>query len=410
MVPHRILLINHYAGSPEHGMEYRSFYFAREWVRAGHHVLIVAADFSHKRLVNPSFPRKTQQETWEGVQYLWIKTPTYQGNGFGRIYNMATFIFRLWSTCVRSIAAFQPDLVIASSTYTWDNWVAARYAKLLNAKYVFEVHDLWPLTPIELAGMNHLNPFIWSLQLAENFACRRADKVISLLPAAMPYLVAHGMLPERFAHIPNGVVMEEWEHQQMVPNEHMRALQDIKRNVRCLVGYVGWHSVSNSLDILIEAGADDRLKDIGIICIGDGPEKIRLKEKALALRSCVLFLDSVPKRAVPGLLGMFDILYIGWVHSSLYRFGISPNKLFEYMMAGVPILHSVSAANDPVQEAGCGLSIPPSDVSGLCEGILKLAALSAEERITMGHRGRDYVKTHHQISILAQRFLDSIWE
>ena len=405
-----ILLINHYAGSPEHGMEYRPFYFGREWVRAGHRVMIVAASFSHLRRVNPSVQATVTRETREGVEYLWVKTPAYEGNGFGRVRNMVTFTLRLWGACKRPIAAFKPDLVIASSTYNWDNWAAAYHARVLGAKYVYEVHDLWPLTPMELGGMSRWHPFIWSLQQAENFACRRVDKVVSLLPGVLPHLVAHGMPSERFAYVPNGIALEEWENWNEVPGAHVSVLQQIRGDVRCLVGYVGGHGLSNALDILIEVGADPRLRDIGIVCVGDGPEKKRLEGKAKALRSKVRFLAPVPKPAVPALLRSFDILYIGWARSPLYRFGISPNKLFEYMMAGVPILHAVDAANDPVQEAGCGLSIPPEDASAVRDGIRKLMALSPEERRAMGQRGRRYVETNHQLSTLARRFLDCVWE
>jgi glycosyltransferase involved in cell wall biosynthesis len=406
----RILLINHYAGSPDHGMEYRPFYFGREWVRAGHRVLIVAASFSHLRRVNPSVPGTVMQETMEGVQYLWVTTPPYLGNGSARVRNMATFMFRLWRECSRPIAAFRPDLVIASSTYTWDNWLAARYAKACNARYVYEVHDLWPLTPMELAGMSRWHPFIWSLQRAEDFACRHADMVVSLLPAAKSHLVAHGMPPERFVYIPNGVVPEEWEIQKELPSGHAGALGSIRSGARFMVGYVGGHGLSNALDALIEAGADDRMKDVAFVCVGDGPEKERLRKKAQTLGGNVHFLGPVPKRAIPELLRAFDALYIGWARSPLYRFGISPNKLFEYMMAGVPILHAVEAANDPVRDAGCGLSILPENVSALCEGIRALARLSPEERRSMGAQGRHYVETHHELRTLAKRFLDCVWD
>ena len=347
-----ILLINHYAGSPEHGMEYRPFYFAREWVRAGHQVLIVAADFSHLRRVNPCLSGTLMQESWDGVDYLWAKTPPYQGNGLSRVRKMMTFMLRLRGACARPIAAFAPDVVIASSTYTWDNWIAAHYAKMFGAKYVYEVHDLWPLSPMELGGMSARNPFIWSLQRARTSPAVMHDRVVSLLPGATRHLVAHGMHPDRFAYIPNGVVLEEWEDMPEVPESHAAALREIRGDVRCLVGYVGGHGLSNALDVLVEVGADPRLKDIGIVCVGDGAEKKRLEEKAHGLGGNVRFLPPVPKRSVPALLSLFDVLYIGWSRSPLYRFGISPNKLFEYMMAGVPILHGVEATNDPSGSPG----------------------------------------------------------
>lgn len=80
--------------------------------------------------------RDATRETLEGIDYLWVKTPAYDGNGASRVVNMATFMARLCSACRTPIDAFSPDLVIASSTYTWDNWAAAYYAKRHRAHYV----------------------------------------------------------------------------------------------------------------------------------------------------------------------------------------------------------------------------------------------------------------------------------
>lgn len=390
-------------------MEYRTFYFAREWVRAGHQVLVIAANLSHLRQKNPDTRGLLTRENIEGVDYLWVKTPAYHGNGVSRVINMVAFIAGLYTLCRKPIDAFKPELVIASSTYTWDNWPAAFYAKRHRAHYVYELHDIWPLSPMELGGLKPWHPFICSLQWAENFACRNAERVISLLPAALQHLVEHGMQEHHFVYVPNGIVTEEWADRQPAPQEHVLALRELRRTKKCIVGYVGGHGLSNALDMLIEAGADSLLNEVGIVCVGNGPDKARLEKKAHALSSQVVFLPAVPKRSVPAVLGLFDILYIGWAKSPLYRFGISPNKLYEYMMSGLPILHAVEAANDPVQEARCGKTVAPEDVNALCEGVLQLAALPIEERHQMGELGRKYVEERHIVSSLAQRFLNSVW-
>jgi len=402
----RILVINHYAGTPSLGMEYRTFFFAREWVRAGHKVLIVAASFSHLRQKNPDIKSVLTFETIEGVDFLWVLTPPYSENGIPRVINMGTFITRLYLSCGKHISMFRPDHVIASSTYTWDNWPAAYYAKRNNARYIYELHDVWPATPMELGGMKPWHPFIWSLQRAENFACRHADRVISLLPAVQEHLVEHGMPMGRFAFVPNGVVLDEWSEIQSIPAGHVEAIRMFRAKRRYLVGYVGGHGLSNALDTLVTAAADARLSDIGIVCVGKGPEKERLSALAKDVGAEVLFLDPVQRRCVPALLELFDVLFMGISGSPLYRFGISPNKLYEYMMAGLPIVHAVHAANDPVREADCGISVPPEDVDALCNGFLELFNMNPEDRRAMGDRGRKFVETHHSVSVLAEKFLN----
>uniref|UniRef100_UPI00286B7996 glycosyltransferase n=1 Tax=Roseateles sp. TaxID=1971397 RepID=UPI00286B7996 len=174
----KILLINHYAGSPQHGMEFRPFYLAREWRRAGHQVLILAASESHVRSTQP----QAGGQTIAGVAYVWYGTPAYAGNGFGRLRNIWSFCRQLWNDADALAENFQPDVVIASSTYPMDIWPARRIAKKARAKLVYEVHDLWPLSPIELSGMSPRHPFAMLCQKAENEAYRDADVVVSMLP------------------------------------------------------------------------------------------------------------------------------------------------------------------------------------------------------------------------------------
>ena len=107
-----IVLINHYAGSPEMGMEFRPYYFAREWVKMGHKVDIIAADFSHLRRKNPNVSEDFQTDVIDGINYHWIKTRRYEGNGASRAITMAQFITKLWLHADRIIKEMEPDVVI----------------------------------------------------------------------------------------------------------------------------------------------------------------------------------------------------------------------------------------------------------------------------------------------------------
>ncbi|MFA9380637.1 MAG: glycosyltransferase, partial [Acetanaerobacterium sp.] len=128
------------------GMEYRHFYLARELVRMGHNVTIVAASFSHLRGQNP-LPEHSLQETIEdGVTFLWLKTPPYYRNNLFRARNVAVFLFLLCQHARHLADICHPDAVVASSTYLLDIYPAARIAKRAGARLVFELHDVWPLT------------------------------------------------------------------------------------------------------------------------------------------------------------------------------------------------------------------------------------------------------------------------
>ena len=118
--------------------------------------------------------------------------------------------------------------------------------------------------------------------------------------------------------------------------------------------------------------------------------------------------NAIPKAQIPSFLAAVDIAFIGWQRVPIYRFGIAPNKLMDYMMAGVPVLHSVEAGNDPVAEAGCGLTVAPESAAAVVEGLRRLAALPADERRAMGERGRAHVLANHSYPVLARRFIEAL--
>jgi glycosyltransferase involved in cell wall biosynthesis len=91
----------------------------------------------------------------------------------------------------------------------------------------------------------------------------------------------------------------------------------------------------------------------------------------------------------------------------IYRFGIAPNKLMDYMMAGCAVLHAVEAGNDPVAESGCGLTVAPEDPDAVADGLRRLSHLSHRERAEMGQRGAAFVQAHHTYPVLARRFLQA---
>jgi glycosyltransferase involved in cell wall biosynthesis len=397
-----ILYLNHYAGTPELGMEYRPYHLAHEWVRLGHRVQVLAADFSHVRTRQPA----AGDETIAGIAWRWYRTPTYQGNGLGRARNIAAFLGAVWRDTPRLVRDFRPDAVIASSTYPMDFWIARRIARRCGARLVHEVHDLWPLSPIELSGMSPRHPFALLCQAAEDAACRDADLVVSILPRVHEHLRSRGLDLRRLLIVPNGIDPQEWAR----PPEPLRAdvaavLADSRAAGRTVVGYAGSMGLPNALDTLLDAAELLRGEAVQIVLVGDGHERQRLADRISAQRLAgVSLLPAIPKAQVPAFLGAIDIAYLGWRRQPLYRFGIAPNKLMDYMMAGCAVLHAVEAGNDPVAEAGCGLTVAPEDPGAVARGVLELAALPLAQRRAMGARGRAHVLTHHTYPVLAQRF------
>jgi glycosyltransferase involved in cell wall biosynthesis len=405
-----ILIINHYAGSLRHGMEYRHFYLAREWVKLGHKVTIVAASFSHLRTVNPDIKQNNGNEVIEGIQYIWLKTPIYRGNGVKRVLNLLTFAILLYTHAPEFIHNYHPDLVIASSPHPFIIYGANKIASFSKAKLFYEVRDLWPLTLIELGRMSRFHPFIMLMQWAENYAYRISDRIISLLPKAERYMTQHGMADNNFLYIPNGINTSEWHNEHLLSNmpHHTEVIMGLKQKGNFIVGYAGAHGLANELNSLIEAASILRAESVALVLVGNGPEKERLQQNVVQMNlSNVIFLPSVQKSNIPNLLAMMDALYIGLKDEALFRFGISPNKLMDYMMAAKPIIQAIRAGNDMVAESRCGITVAPENARAVADAIVMLMQKSPDARQSLGLKGREYVMAHHDYKILASRFLDA---
>jgi len=404
-----ILLINHYAGSPAMGMEFRPYYLASEWLKMGHNTTIVAASYSHVRHIQPKIYNKVNSQKIDGINYVWIKTPAYVSNDRRRIFNIISFLRGLYS--FKKWLEDRIDVVISSSTYTLDIFPARTIAKNNNSKLIYEVHDLWPLSPIELGGYSKTHPFIIAVQMAENYAYKYSDQVISILPTAKQHMIDHGLDPDKFHHIPNGINLTDWQMDE-ADKKTIPVLEDLakfKKEGFFIFGYTGSVGLANALHAFINSAILLKDKPIKFIILGDGPERKNLMEmiNRANLKNVIMY-KPVPKTDVPIILAVMDAFYIGLKHHALFKYGISPNKLIDYMMAGKPIVQAIEAGNDPVKEANCGLTVKAESPEDIAKGVMQIYQMDNSEKKKMGENGKRYAKAQHDYRILAQKFIDVI--
>lgn len=402
-----ILMISHYAGAPQYGMEFRSYYMAREWVKMGHRVMVVGASFSHLRGQQPT----ADEEVLEGITYRWLPTRSYEGNGMGRVVSMFQFVAQVYRHS-KSFVAFHPDVVIASSVYTFDIYPCRHIARRCKARLVYEVHDLWPLSPMVIGHYPQWHPFIWLLQRGENYAYRHCDMVVSMLDKSFPHMEHHGLKRERFCCIPNGFVREEWVHSDTlpIPEQHASLLAQLKKEGKTIVGFAGGHTQSTAMNVLINAAQLLRNRsDLAFVLVGKGPQKEELQQlaKQYGLAN-VYFLPPIDKRAIPQLLDHFDICYAGGVHSTLHQYGTSFNKITDYMVAGKPIINSVDEPKSLIERVGCGIQVEAENAAQVAEAVARMADMQPSERKAIGEKGRNYALQNLDYSILAARFVDAV--
>lgn len=400
-----ILYIEHYAGSPEMGMEFRPYYLSREWVKMGHHVTIIAADYSHLRRKNPNIDYDFQVTDLDGIEYVWIKTDTYEGNGAKRALTMGQFIYKLLSYSKMIAERWKPDVVIASSTYPLDTYPAQKIAKLSGAKYIHEIHDMWPAVLTEVNGMKKSNPFVISMQIAENSFCKHADGIVSLPPCSKEYLMKHGMKPEKYISVVNGVNLEDWQNADELNEETRSILVGLKTNNKFIICFFGSLTNYYALPELIRAVQCSKIEEVVVVFVGEGGYKPYLQEIASQKNeNRFIFLNRIPKKQVPSMLKYVDALYVGGVKDSVFKYGICMNKLFDSMMAGKPIIYAVDAPNNYIEQFKCGISVEAGSVDALEAGIEKMYSLSEEERSELGNNGHYAVLDNFTYPRLAEKF------
>jgi glycosyltransferase involved in cell wall biosynthesis len=397
-----IWFVNQYAGSPVHGMEFRHYELGRALVEMGHSVVVISGSYSHLFARQPSITGTYTVEDIDGIAYCWVKVPAYRrAVSLGRVINMLVFMVRLYR--LPSSGLGRPDAIVVSSPSLFPILPAERLARRRRSLLLFEVRDLWPMTLQELGGLPRFHPLVMLMRWFEGHAYRVADVVISLLPAARGYLESRGMAASKLRILPNGATPATLDEPAVALPDKVAA---VTARHRFNVGFVGTLGVAANLEPLLDTArilADD---DIGFVIVGQGSDEARYRALASGLPN-VAFTGAITKAEVPAALRAFDACYIGLRRSRLYEFGISPNKIFEYMAASRPIILAADGATDWVREAG-GLAVPAEDPVAAADAIRALRDMTSEERARVGARERAYVEREHTYPKLAARLMAAI--
>jgi len=390
-----IWLINHYALTPEHSGGTRHYDLAKALIKKGHHVTIIAASFhyvSNQEMKQYPEGENILLETIDNIDFIWIKTRPYKGNGVGRVLNMLDFTRKLHKLSTLSLRP--PDTIVGSSVHLFAVYGAYRLSQKYRTPFVMEVRDIWPQTLIDL-GISKYHPFVLLLGWLEPFLYRKADAIITLLPKADQHIKAFGIEAQKIHWISNGVDLTPFEKRS--PSHH---LDPSKFNLL----YTGTIGLANNLEPLIKAAR--HLKEsptLHITLVGNGPKLEILKQQAADLDN-ITFLPPVPKTEIPALLLEADAFFLALKDIPLYRFGMSMNKLFDYMAAAKPIIFATNIEENPVVIAQAGIQTSPDNVDDIVKAIRTLYNATKETQKTMGDNGLRYVSQHFSIPVIATQF------
>jgi glycosyltransferase involved in cell wall biosynthesis len=373
----------------------------RELVRQGLSVSLLASDlslssrsYSHRQ---SAWSLRSIEESHDGVHFVWLPAGAYEENNWKRglsalIFSVAVFL-RLITVRSASSATF-----IGSSPHVFGAFAACVAAAVRRVPFVFEVRDLWPESYEEVTGIRS-GALVRIMRSMVDIMYRRAAAIVVLAPANVSAISERGVDKEKIRCIPNGVDLAAFSE---VGRERVG---DTVRFV-----YAGAHGPANGLQVVVDACRELSRRGVRgweVTLIGDGPTKASLVETAGDGQiDGLTFRDAVPKDEIPAVLARFDAGLMILAPAQLFEAGVSPNKLYDYLAANLPVVNNVPGlVANIVSEAGAGINCAPGNPSALADAMTEMATRIRTDPTT--HRtGRTYVGEHFDRRKLASDLVE----
>lgn len=399
----RITVINQYAVPPDAGGGTRHLDLASRWAAAGHRVIVLSGSFNHFAGTAGADRIVAGRHSGVALRPLW--TPGYEGNGPARVLDMATFGAQVWR---QRLLIAGSDVVLASTPHPLGALVALRTARRSSVKVALEIRDLWPQTLVDLGGLDAEGAAARALYKLERYLVSTADLTVAVPPRTDDYLRERGVAPRRYLHVPNGF--------SEGPSTVAAVRHEVLDRMDTLIGagvdvflYAGSLGMANGLDAVIEAAARRSHERTHLVVLGDGPQRSYLMDLAARARADnVTFGGQVPKSVARAAMSRATANVFHLLDAPVFRYGLSPNKLVEYLGAGVPLIYAGPAVENPASSSGAAVEATAGDPVAISLAMEQVSTMSPRRRAEVARRARDYVTAHHDIDRLADRLLQEM--
>lgn len=376
-----IWILNHYAIPPELGPLIRHYKFAENLIERGYQVNVFAASslhYSGDNMIKGN--EKFLYKEFNNIPFIFIKAMDYKGNGKKRILNMIQYAYRIIDV-TKKVDIDKPDVVYASSAHPL-TWIAGyRIAKRYNAKFIAETRDLWPETLVAMNQISRRSIPARILYKVQDFIYKKADKLIFTFPGGKDYVESIGIDTSKVRYINNGIDLKEFNYNM---NNYIYNDKDLDDENKFKVIFTGSIGHANGIRNIVDVAAElmrKNYKNIIFLIFGDGPEKNKLVKKVEdeGLNN-IIFKGRVQKKYIPNILSRSSLNLLSLEHlPELFKYGLSPNKMFDYFASGTPILSNVECGYDLLEEYKCGLTVKGNSEKSLIDGILKFYNMDRAE-------------------------------
>lgn len=374
-----VWIFNHYAEPPQYETRVRNNMMAKYLMRAGYDVTIFGASTIHNtniNLITDGSPYIRRE--YDGLKFVHIKAPDYTGNGISRKLNLLLFPFHLWQV-TRKLGE-KPDVIVNDldvMAMSFPFWIARHF----RVPIITEVRDLWPESLIEYGYLKRNSLLARFLYQVEKRMYLRSDSIVFTMEGAYDYIVEQGWekdIPRSKVHyINNGVDLELFDYDK----EHFRVEDPELDDPEVFkVIYTGSIRRVNNLGLLLDAAKCVKDPRVKFLIWGDGDER-----EALEQRVCdegltnVVFKGKVEKKYIPSIVSRANLNFAHNAPSPLFRFGISFNKLFDYLAAGKPVLCDFPCPYNPAVTYGAGIEVSGTQPQQIAKAIDALVTSAEQE-------------------------------
>ena len=390
-----IWLINQHSYPPGKSNWRRHFDLFKNFSKESYNIDVICGSFVHDRkeaILNQG--EKYRLINSEGIKYHILSGISYKSNVI-RMLSMIQFFFKVlfFSKKLKE----KPNIIYASSPHPFNGLAGMYLARKYKCPFILEIRDLWPETWVAMGATTKKSIIYKVFAYIEKVLYKNADKIVTLT-ANKDYYISLGVDEKKVEIVSNGVDLEKYD--SLLEEKSPINLLENKFNIL----YTGAHGTANCLEFLLEVAKLIKNDNIVFNFIGEGEKKEELIKKSEEYKlKNVNFYPPINKNLIPSTLKNGDAMILPVRDEPLYKYGISPNKMYEYFASSKPIIFSGNVANDMVKEANAGVSVEAENIEKIKEAVLSLYNMSEEERKILGKNGRKYVEENYDTRVLSKK-------
>jgi glycosyltransferase involved in cell wall biosynthesis len=402
----KIWFISKYAVNPYYGNPTRQYFISKYISKKGFEVSLISSQSSN--IKEYKYQKKYFELTNEENLFCFVlKGPRINlGFSYLRLWSWLVFEYYVLRLTLFNKKIKNPDVIIVSSLSLLTICSGILLKWRYNSKLILEIRDIWPLTLIEIGDYNKYNPLILILGIIEKIGYSTSDAIIGTMPNLKEHVSNVLKKNKKIYCVPQGYDSKVLEAK--ISEDTKNKIDKIKLG-KFNVAYSGTIGKSNNIDLILETATKlmDKAENIHFYLVGNGPLKEYYINKSVNINN-VTFIEAVNQIDLPQFLSKFDLLICPVGNKSIYRYGISPNKIVQYMRSGRPILFSYNGYKSFIKEEEYSFTIGANDSDLMSSKIIEILMIDKTNLHLMGIKGKEIVSKYYTFDYLSDIYINII--